>query len=78
MNPFLIERRKWYSYPTTFKVYEIILNKRGGEGMIKKFPETVDFTILWFNYLRIKKHMYYQICFGILYSFAVYLLLLLF
>ena len=34
MNPSLIEKRKWNSYPNktfqTFKVYEIILNKRWG------------------------------------------------
>ena len=38
MNPSLIEKRKWNSYPNktfktfkTFKVYEIILNKRWGK-----------------------------------------------
>ena len=35
MNPSLIEKRKWNSYPNktfkTFKVCEIILNKRWGK-----------------------------------------------
>ena len=45
MNPFLTEKRKWNSFPNknfiTYKVYEIILNIKVGESMIKTFPETV-------------------------------------
>ena len=43
---FHTEKRKWNSYPNknfkTYKVYEIILNIKVEESMIKKnFPETV-------------------------------------
>ena len=39
---FHTEKRKWNSYPNknfkTYKVYEIILNIKVGESMIKKLP----------------------------------------
>ena len=62
MNPFLTEKRKWNSYPNkkfkTFKVYEIVLNKRWGK--VRYTPSLKLFTfrtlrILWFNCFRLKK-----------------------
>ena len=63
MNPSLIEKRKWNSYPNktikTFKVYEIILNKRWGKLWQKTSLKLFTFRtlkILWFNRFRRKKH----------------------
>ena len=81
MNPSLIEKRKWNSYPNktfkTFKVCEIILNKRWGKLWQKTSLKLFAFRtrkILWFNRFRRKKHtcMYCQIRFGILYCSAVF------
>ena len=63
MNPSLIEKRKWNSYPNktikTFKVYEIILNKRWGKLWQKTSLKLFTFRtlkILWFHRFRRKKH----------------------
>ena len=86
MNPFLAEKRMWNSYPNktfkTFKVYEIILNKRWGKLWQKTSLKLFTFRtlkILWFNRFRRKKHtcMYCQIRFGILYCSAVFFMLFL-
>ena len=81
MNPSLIEKRKWNSYPNktikTFKVYEIILNKRWGKLWQKTSLKLFTFRtlkILWFHRFRPKNHtsMSCQIRFGILYCSAVF------
>ena len=84
MNPFLAEKRMWNSYPNktfkTFKVYEIILNKRWGEVSWKPCLKLFSFRtlkILWFNCFRLKKHMYCQIPFGLLYRSAVFFIVIL-
>ena len=66
MNPSLIEKRKWNSYPNktikTFKVYEIILNKRWGKLWQKTSLKLFTFRtlkILWFNRFRRKKTYMY-------------------
>ena len=66
MNPFLTEKRKWNSYPNktfkTFKVYEIILNKRWGKVWPKTSLKLFAFRtlkILWFNRFRRKKTYMY-------------------
>ena len=83
INTFLTEKRKRNSYPNktfrTYKVYEIILNKRWGK--IWYTPSSKLFTfrtlkILWVNCFRLKKHMYCQIRFGILYCSAVFLIVI--
>ena len=72
MNPFLTEKRKWNSYPNkkiqTFKVYEIILNKRWGKVWYTPSLKLFTFRtikILWFNCFGLEKHtcMYCQIRF---------------
>ena len=84
MNPFLTEKRKWNSYPNkkfkTFKVYEIILNKRWGKVWYTPSLKLFTFRtlkILWFNCFRLKKHMYCQIPFGLLYRSAVFFIVIL-
>ena len=86
MNPFFTEKRKWnlYSNKTfkTFKVYEIILNKRWGKVSWKPCLKLFSFRtlkILWFNCFRLKKHtcMYCQIRFGILYCSGVFFIVIL-
>ena len=60
---FHTEKRKWNSYPNknfkTYKVYEIILNIKVGESMIKKTSLKLftfrTLKILWFNCFRLKK-----------------------
>ena len=59
---FHTEKRKWNSYPNknfkTYKVYEIILNIKVGESMIKTSLKLFPFRtlkILWFNCFRLKK-----------------------
>ena len=84
---FHTEKRKWNSYPNknfkTYKVYEIILNIKVGESMIKKTSLKLftfrTLKILWFNRFRRKKHtcMYCQIRFGILYCSAVFFIVIL-
>ena len=62
MNPFLIEKHKWNSYPNKkfkiFKVYEIILHKRWEEvwytPSLKMFT-FITLKILWFNSFRLKR-----------------------
>ena len=84
MNPFLAEKRMWNSYPNktfkTFKVYEIILNKRCGGKYNKKRPWNFSrLEPLRFYGLTLfvsKKHMYCQIRFDILYCFAVFFVIL--
>ena len=72
MNPFLTEKRKWNSYPNkkiqTFKVYEIILNKRWGKVWYTPSLKLFTFRtikILWFNCFGLEKHtcIYCQIRF---------------
>ena len=46
--------------------------------MIKKFPETVHVTILWFNYFRIKKHVLSNPFWYFVFFCSFFLLLLLF
>ena len=62
MNPFLTQKRKQMSYPNkkfkTFKVYEIILNKRWGKVWYTPSLKLFTFRtlrILWFNCFRLKK-----------------------
>ena len=62
MNPFLTEKRKRNSYPNktfnTFKVYEIILNKRWRKVWYTPSFKLFRFRtlkILWFNFFRLKK-----------------------
>ena len=86
MNPFLTEKRKWNSYPNktskTFKVYEIILNKRCGKVWYTPSLKLFTFRtlkILWFNCFRLKKkkHLYYQIRIGILSCSTVFFIVIL-